>query len=396
MNNQMNSDALIFLAMITAVCILGLVIFSRLYRRSIVFLIIANAEGVAFFTAMVSFIVGKRGFTSLVWGGPLIIVVMSLGFYYINKAISKPIRATVKVLDDMSEGRLGRVAETKAMAAKNEVGALLRSLDKLAARLTDIAGSINDVATNLTAGSGQLNGTAREMSQGASGEASAIEEVSASLEEMNSSVRQNAENAAQTESKALKVAVDADESGRSVQQTMTAMSAIASKILFIEEIARQTNMLALNAAIEAARAGEHGKGFAVVASEVRKLAERSQAAAAEITKLSASTTAEAKKAGDRLTTLIPEIKATAVLVREVSAASSEQAKGIEQIRSAVMQLDQSVQKNAEAAEDSASMAEELTTQAASLNDAISWFRFDESEIESLADDAAINPHKLLK
>ena len=126
------------------------------------------------------------------------------------------------------------------------------------------------------------------------------------MEQMVSNIKQNADNAQQTEKIAIKSAEDAKEGGRSVADAVNAMKEIASKISIIEEIARQTNMLALNAAIEAARAGEHGKGFAVVAAEVRKLAERSQKAAGEINQLSASTVKVAEKAGDMLEKLVPE------------------------------------------------------------------------------------------
>ena len=142
-----------------------------------------------------------------------------------------------------------------------------------------------------------ISATAEQMSQGATEQASSAEEVSSSMEEMGSNIRQNADNAMQTERIAVKSAEDAKEGGKAVIQTVSAMKEIAGKISIIEEIARQTNLLALNAAIEAARAGEHGKGFAVVASEVRKLAERSQTAAAEISTLSVSSVDVAEKAG---------------------------------------------------------------------------------------------------
>ncbi len=152
------------------------------------------------------------------------------------------------------------------------------------------------------------------------------------------------------------------------------MKDIATKISIIEEIARQTNLLALNAAIEAARAGEHGKGFAVVATEVRKLAERSQTAAAEISKLSASSVEVAEKAGDMLTKIVPDIQKTAELVQEISAASNEQNSGAEQINKAIQQLDQVIQQNASATEEMASTSEELASQAVQLQETIGFFR----------------------
>ncbi len=174
---------------------------------------------------------------------------------------------------------------------------------------------------------------------------------------MVSNIKQNADNAQQTEKIALKAAHDAKEGGSAVTETVSAMKEIANKISIIEEIARQTNLLALNAAIEAARAGEHGKGFAVVASEVRKLAERSQVAAGEINRLSATSVQIAEKAGEMLTRIVPDIQKTAELVSEINAASAEQNTGAEQINKAIQQLDQVIQQNASVAEEMASTTE---------------------------------------
>jgi methyl-accepting chemotaxis protein len=164
-----------------------------------------------------------------------------------------------------------------------------------------------------------------------------------------------------------------------VAEAVSAMKEIASKISIIEEIARQTNLLALNAAIEAARAGEHGKGFAVVAAEVRKLAERSQKAAAEINQLSGTTVIVSEKAGEMLNKLVPDIQKTSELVQEITAASKEQDTGAEQINKALQQLEKVIQENASAAEEMASTTEELTSQSDQLVSALGFFRTGESD-----------------
>ncbi|SCM77135.1 Chemoreceptor McpA (fragment) [uncultured Pleomorphomonas sp.] len=165
-------------------------------------------------------------------------------------------------------------------------------------------------------------------------------------------------------------------SGQAVTQAVAAMQTIAEKIGIVQEIARQTDLLALNAAVEAARAGEHGRGFAVVASEVRKLAERSQAAATEISQMSVDTVASAQQAGDMLNRLVPDIRKTAELVSEISAACREQDIGAAQINQAIQQLDKVTQQNAGASEEMSATSEELAAQAEELQASIAFFRVD--------------------
>ena len=250
---------------------------------------------------------------------------------------------------------------------------LMRSLSSMVAKLSQVVTDVKSASDNVAAGSQQMSSGSGELSQGASEQAAAAEEASAAMEQMSANIRQNADNALQTEKIAVKSAQDAQEGGKAVLQTVSAMKEIAGKISIIEEIARQTNLLALNAAIEAARAGEHGKGFAVVASEVRKLAERSQRAAAEISELSCSSVEVAERAGDMLTRMLPDIQRTAELVQEISAASKEQDTGAEQINKAIQQLDQVIQQNAAAAEEMSSTAEELASQSEQLQDTIGYF-----------------------
>ncbi len=261
--------------------------------------------------------------------------------------------------------------EVKLASDKDTLGL---ALQKMVANLRDVVANVRSAAENVASGSEEMTSTAQTLSTGSSEQASSVEEVSASMEQSSASIQQNTENSRQTEKIAVKAAQDATEAGQSVAKTVQAMKEIAQKISIIEEIARQTDLLALNAAIEAARAGEHGKGFAVVASEVRKLAERSQTAAGEISKLSSSSVEIAESAGTMLDKLVPDIRKTADLVKEIAAGSEEQNSGAAQVNKAVQELDKVIQQNASASEEMASSSEELASQAEQLQSAIEFFK----------------------
>ncbi len=304
-------------------------------------------------------------------GGALIIAIFTAVF--LTRGIVRPINEAVSVANALAEGDLTITVESKS---KDETGMMMAAIAAMVDKLKHVVGDVMSAADNVSSGSQQLSATAQQMSQGATEQAASAEEISSSMEEMASSIRQNTDNAMQTEKISIKSSVDAKEGGKAVIETVAAMKEIATKISIIEEIARQTNLLALNAAIEAARAGEHGKGFAVVASEVRKLAERSQSAAGEISGLSTRSVAIAEQAGEMLTKMVPDIQKTAELVQEITASSKEQDTGAEQINKAIQQLDQVIQQNASASEEMASTSEELSSQAEQLSDAVAFFKID--------------------
>ena len=316
-------------------------------------------------------------------------VFAGIGFgLYISKLISKPINKSVAFAVALAEGDLTQKIDINQ---KDEIGTLADALNKMIGKIREVVANVKVATDNVSTGSLELSASSEELSQGATEQASSAEEVSSSMEQMTSNIKQNADNAQQTEKIALKCADDTKAGGKAVIETASAMKEIAGKISIIEEIARQTNLLALNAAIEAARAGEHGKGFAVVASEVRKLAERSQTAAAEINKLSASSIKIAEEAGEMFTRIVPDIQRTAELVQEITASSGEQNSGAEQINSAIQQLNQVVQQNASASEQMASTAEELSSQAEQLQDAISYFKFENNVITKKAGQPEYKP-----
>jgi methyl-accepting chemotaxis protein len=303
------------------------------------------------------------------------LVLFSIGITLLVRGLTMPLQKCVSAARSLEDGDL---SISVSSTGTDEVGQLLSAMGSMVDKFRVVVADVKTASDNVASGSGQISSSSEQMSQGTTEQAASAEQASAAVEQMNATIRQNADNAQQTEKIALKSAADAEESGRAVSETVGAMKEIASKISIIEEIARQTNLLALNAAIEAARAGEHGKGFAVVAAEVRKLAERSQSAAGEISKLSTTSVDVAERAGKMLAELVPDIRRTAELVQEISAASKEQNAGASQINGSIQQLNHVIQQNAGAAEEMASTAEELSSQAEQLQNTVAFFKVSET------------------
>jgi methyl-accepting chemotaxis protein len=260
--------------------------------------------------------------------------------------------------------------------ADQDETSMLSAIKNMTDRLSQIIGEVRSSSDALSSAAEQVSATAQSISQGASEQASSVEETSASIEQMSASVQQNAENAKVTEGMSSTSSKEAEEGGQAVKDTVIAMKTIADKIGIVDDIAYQTNLLALNAAIEAARAGEHGKGFAVVADEVRKLAERSQEAAQEISQVAKNSVALAERAGALLSAIVPTIAKTSDLVQEIASASDEQSTGIGQINVAVTQLSQLTQENSSASEELAATAEEMNSQAEHLQALMGFFKTD--------------------
>ncbi len=241
-------------------------------------------------------------------------------------------------------------------------------------KLIQIVSGIQNNTETLFNAAEEIAATSESVSQSASEQAASVEQTSASIEQMSAGISQNNENSNLTDKIATESANDAIEGGKAVKQTISAMSQIAEEITIIEDIAYQTNILALNASIEAARAGVHGRGFSVVASEVRKLAEHSQTAASEISNLTSSSVGVAKHAGELLGQIIPNIKKTADLVQEISAATDEQSLGTAQIAEAMGQIETVTQQGSAASEQLAATADEMKAQVQSLNEQICFFK----------------------
>ncbi len=351
-------------------------------------------------------IVIARGISKPVQAGVALAQAIASGDFSqrINLRRNDEIGQLALALDDMSD-RLEVSASVASEIAKgnlqvevtpaSEHDQLGNALLGMVTKLQEVIGQVKVTTSQVSYGTQAMSASSEEMSQGASEQAAAAEEASSSIEQMTANIRQNADNAMQTEKIAIQAASDAQEGGGAVDATVGAMKQIADKIMIIEEIARQTNLLALNAAIEAARAGEHGRGFAVVAAEVRKLAERSQQAAAEINDLSTTSVDVAEKAGQLLEVIVPNIQRTAELVQEISAASREQDSGAAQINKSIQQLDAVIQQNASASEEMASTAEELSGQSEQLAQVVAFFSMDDTvKAQPLLEGSAAHPESV--
>jgi methyl-accepting chemotaxis protein len=304
------------------------------------------------------------------------VVISVLISIWIISSITRSINSAKAAIKSVAEGDLTISIEN---TSRDEIGELLDYLKSMVDKLKEVLTFVATASDHIATASNQMSATSQQMSSGSQEQAASAEEISSSMEQMVSNIQQNTDNAQQTEKIALKAAEDIQEGSKSVNLTVDSMKKIAEKISIIGEIARQTNLLALNAAVEAARAGDHGKGFAVVAAEVRKLAERSQFAAAEINELSSSSVAIADKSGKLLEQIVPNIQSTAKLVQEISAASVEQNAGAEQVNNAIQQFNQIIQQNAAASEEMATGSEELSSQADHLRETIAFFRVDKNQ-----------------
>jgi methyl-accepting chemotaxis protein len=300
-------------------------------------------------------------------------------------SVVRPVRETIRVVEALSRGDLTKSIEGEFQGEfgtlRDQLNGTVDSLRNLVTQINQASGAIDTASADISEGNTNLNKRTQEQS-------SALEETAASLEEMTATVKQNAANATQANQLAAGARESAEKGGQVVSAAVSAMDAItesskkvADIIGVIEQIAFQTNMLALNAAVEAARAGDQGRGFAVVAAEVRNLAQRSAAAAKEIKGLIQDSQEKVdqgaklvNRSGETLQEIVGSVKKVTDIVGEINAASDEQATGIDQINSAVAQMDKSTQQNAAMVEEAAAAAESMNEQARSLTELVSFFQ----------------------
>lgn len=291
----------------------------------------------------------------------------------LTRSITRPLDSGVAVARSLANGDLTVSVE---VGREDEIGELLRAMADMTAKLTGVVGAVKKATEESSSASDQLRSSSATLSASAADQATAVEEVSASMEGIAEGLEHNSGNSQITQEKADEAALSAGIGGKAFAETVTAIRQIAEKTGIIEEIARQTNLLALNAAIESARAGEQGKGFAVVASEVRKLSERSGAAAADITNLASSGTEIAAQAGQMLSEMVPAIEETSRLVQQINAETGEQTSATLAVNRAIQQLNKLTQQNSSASQEIAATASNLSDHSERLRELVSFFRID--------------------
>ena len=315
------------------------------------------------------------------------LLIISVSAVFLMRAITRPLHEMLGHFNAIAAGDLTHSIEVKS---RDEMGVLMAGLQKMQTSLIETVSRVREGSAAIATASSQIATGNLDLSSRTEEQASSLEETASSMEELTSTVKQNADNARQANQLAVTASDVAIKGGNVVSQVVDTMGSInesARKIVdiisVIDGIAFQTNILALNAAVEAARAGEQGRGFAVVASEVRNLAQRSAAAAKEIKTLIGNSVEKVDvgaklvdQAGATMQEIVASVKRVTDIMGEITAASAEQTSGIEQINTAIAQMDQVTQQNAALVEEAAAAAQSLQEQAGNLAQVVSVFKID--------------------
>lgn len=303
------------------------------------------------------------------------VLVMALVFgiaavVWIQWSIARGIRSVSDLAGKMAEGDL---AARPVVRGNDEMSDLLMVIDRMSRTVRDVVGKTATGARFVADGVTQLSDTARDLDATARGQAQNTDIASTAMEQMSANIQETALNASRTEEAARRACQMAQESVSTVTEAIAAMRKIADRIGVVQEIARQTDLLALNAAVEAARAGDAGRGFSVVAAEVRKLSERSNMAASEIDGLSRETMRTSEQAGQMLSGLLSDMDGTLKMVTEINRANGELAVGVRQVNEVVRKVDAASQTTSAASHQLSATASELSRQADELQQTVGFF-----------------------
>ncbi|NPA37800.1 MAG: hypothetical protein GXO47_13225 [Chlorobi bacterium] len=367
------SEHFIFVVILILSLIPTFLLIKAIFKKSVIAVLLNWIVIIIYADVVIFYLIGVYGVKYSVIGLPLSFAIATPVLLVINKKIKAPLVTLINNVNNIAKGNLK--IKIEKIDSKTEVGVLNDAVIELSNSINNIVKDIYEGAGALMESSEKMNINAHQMSEGALEQASSVEEVSSTMEEIAANVKQNTDNALETEKISTEVVREIDNVKDKAMSAINANKTIGEKVKIITDIAFQTNILALNAAVESARAGEHGKGFSVVASEVRKLAERSKIASEEIVNIVNKSISENEEAGRQLMDTLPKIAKTAELVKEITAASMEQSNGINEINISIQQINTVTQKNSAAAEEVTSNSELISAQSSRLKNIVGFFKF---------------------